>query len=203
MLLFSKKYPHTHTHTKSKSSRIGSPNWTTSLQGRWQGEFLASSLERWDSGQGKISLPRWDIILMLIGQKALKKKCPLEQMEGGGAASLPARPCARYLCAHVLIQASPGLQVEWGWGEMVSTASSCELSTAGETEAQRGASTHTQVSVTPNPSSQPPRAARRPAAAHCTGAAITPGPCVSVTSQKTHGDQTGKRSPPARPRLPL
>lgn len=47
-----------------------------------------------------------------------KKKSSLEQMEGGGAASLPARPCARYLCAHVLIQASPGLQVRWGWGEV-------------------------------------------------------------------------------------
>ena len=136
--------------------------------------------------------------------KGIKKKMST-RADGRGRRqpSLPARPCARYLCAPVFTQASPGLQVAWGGRRWVSTASSRELSTAEETEAQRGASTHTQVSVTPNPSSQPPRAARRPTAAHCTGVAISPGPCVSVTSQKTRGDQTGKRSPPAQPRLRL
>ena len=165
---------------------------------------MASSLERWDSGQGKISLPRWDIILMLTGPKALKKK-KVHYSRWKGAGQHPYLPGPVLGTSVHMSSFKPHLGSRWGGagGRWVSTASSCELSTAGETEAQRGASTHTQVSVTPNPSSQPPRAARRPTAAHCTGVAVTPGPCVSVTSQKTHGDQTGKRSPPARPRLPL
>lgn len=136
--------------------------------------------------------------------KGIKKKCPPEQMEGGGGSHpyLPGPVLGTFV--H-LSSFKPHLGSRWGGGggRWVSTASSCELSTAKETEAQRGASTHTQVSVTPNPSSQPPRAARRPTAAHCTGVAISPGSCVSVTSQKTRGDQTGKRRPPAQPRLRL
>ena len=116
-------------------------------------------------------------------------------MEGEGA---PIRACQALCsvplctCPHSSPTWAPG---GWGWGTWVRTASPCQLSTAGETEAQRGARTHAQLPATPNPSSQPPRAARRPAAAHCTGAAITPGPRISVTSRKTRRDQTGNRDP--------
>ena len=188
-------YIYTHTHICYSSIKDISPHkkkkiqvfqdWVPrlgqSLQGRWQGEFLASSLERRDSGQGKLSLPR------LNTDAQWPKGVHQSRWKGRGA---PIRACQALCsvplctCPHSSPTWAPG---GWGWGTWVRTASPCQLSTAGETEAQ--------LPATPNPSSQPPRAARRPAAAHCTGAAITPGPRISVTSRKTRRDQTGNRDP--------
>ena len=186
MLLFNKKFTPPLPRNPNLPA-LGPKTGPQTYKGDGKVSFWLFSWGRGTLDKGKYPHPGKTLYWCSVAKR--RKKCPLEEMEGERRRASILKCQALYwvpLCTSIHSSLT--------WAQGVSTASSHELSTAEATEAQRGARTCAQVSMAPNPSSQPPRVACRLVAAYCVGAAVIPGPCVSLTSQEKRGDQVGKRS---------